>query len=67
MPTMPPTKRVDAEAKVPGLTELLREWRDDDVPFAEIAFRLRTQHEVAVTGETVRAWCGDLSEPDTAA
>lgn len=54
---MPPTKRTEAEKRCPELATLLRVWRSNDVPLAEIAWRLRTDHDIHVTAETVRKWC----------
>jgi hypothetical protein len=52
------------------LESLLREWRTDGLTFADIAHQLRTEHEITVTHETVRAWCVKLgihtATPETA-
>ena len=53
---MPPTKRADAEAKVPDLAGVLAAWKAERLPLSEQAFRLRTLHGVTVTAETVCTW-----------
>lgn len=52
-----------------GLDAWLAEQRDAGHSFTEIAYRLRADHEIIVTGETVRTWCNDLGvkTPDNAA
>lgn len=35
----------------------LRQWRAEGVSHAEIAYVLRSEHDVAVSKETVRRWC----------
>lgn len=53
------------------LEQKLRDWRDDEsqLTFSEIAVRLRLDHDIHVTDETVRRWCIDLGihEPKAAA
>lgn len=39
------------------LDQWLTEQRAADQSFAEIAYRLRTDHDIAVSAETVRTWC----------
>lgn len=51
------------------LIALLTEWRANGLTFADIAHELRTEHEITVTHETVRAWCirlGIHSGPEAA-
>jgi hypothetical protein len=43
------------------LAELLTELRTEH-SFEEMAFLLRTEHQVSVTKETVRQWCKRLDE-----
>ena len=38
------------------LAELLEQWRDEGLSYDAIAARLRFEHGVVVTGETVRVW-----------
>jgi hypothetical protein len=45
-----------------NLDAWLAEQKDAGHSFAEIAFRLRTEHQVIVTGETVRAWYKDSAQ-----
>lgn len=40
-----------------GLAAYLTEARENGQTFADIAFRLRTEHDIEVTQETVRRWC----------
>lgn len=42
-----------------GLDAFLAAARADGQTFANITFRLRTEHEIEVTQETVRRWCSD--------
>lgn len=56
---MPPTKRAEAEAVVPGLANCLAIWRYEGDTFTEIAWRLRTDYGITVSAETVRQWCAD--------
>lgn len=42
------------------LASTLQAWKDEEVSFAEMAFRLRTQHDLSVSAETVRVWATDL-------
>jgi hypothetical protein len=56
---VPPTKRADAETALPNLAGCLASWRDTGHTFAEIAWRLRTDHSITVSAETVRQWCND--------
>lgn len=46
------------------LQEKLIEWRAQDPPVSlrEITFRLRTDHDIAVSTETVRRWLQKLEE-----
>lgn len=39
------------------LTKLLTDWRDENLSYAEIAFRLRTEHQMNVSASTVMRWC----------
>lgn len=64
---MPPTKRAEAERKVPDLPAVLATWKAEGASLAEQAFRLRTLYGVTVTGETVRAWHHADNEPMDAA
>lgn len=50
-----------------NLDAWLAEQRGAGHSFAEIAYRLRSEHEVIVTGETVRTWCNDIDAPQDAA
>ena len=56
---VPPTKRADAEAILPDLTDELARLRSHGHSYADIAFVLRTDHDIVVTAETVRQWCAD--------
>jgi intein-encoded DNA endonuclease-like protein len=38
------------------LDERLREWRGAGQSYDEIVFRLRTEHDINVSSETVRRW-----------
>ena len=50
-----------------GLAAYLTEARADGDTFADIAFRLRSEHDIEVTQETVRRWCGMyVAEPTEA-
>lgn len=40
-----------------GLSDYLTTARDSGETYANIAFRLRTEHDIEVTQETVRRWC----------
>lgn len=40
-----------------GLAAFLAAARADDESHETIAFRLRTEHDLEVSGETVRKWC----------
>ena len=51
---MPPTKRAEAEAVVPGLADCLAAWRHDGDTFTESAGRRRSDHAGTVPAETVR-------------
>lgn len=42
------------------LEELLTEMRADEQSYDTIARRLHAEHDIDVTGETVRRWCIDL-------
>lgn len=41
-----------------GLTAFLAEGRANGDTFADLAYRLRSEHDIDVTQETVRRWCG---------
>lgn len=45
-----------------GLDAFLTSARSNGETFGDIAFRLRAEHDIKVTQETVRRWCGDLAE-----
>lgn len=62
---MPPTSTaVLVDRLIPGgLEPFLREARDSGETFLDIAFRLRAEHDIRVTEETVRRWCGEWLEP----
>lgn len=47
------------------LAERMRSWRDEELSFDTIAYRLR-EYGVVVTGETVRQWWLDLEKAATA-
>lgn len=40
-----------------GLHAFLSTARDNDETFAQMSYRLRAEHDVEVTQETVRRWC----------
>lgn len=40
-----------------GLDPFLRGARDNGETYAQITFRLQTEHDIEVTQETVRRWC----------
>lgn len=42
------------------LLEILTGWRNEGLSFDAIARRLETEHQIVVTGETVRNWFADL-------
>jgi intein-encoded DNA endonuclease-like protein len=63
---VPPTKRAEAETVVPGLADCLAAWRHDGDTFTEIAWRLRTDHGITVSAETVRQWCSTNDGPAAA-
>lgn len=42
------------------LAALLTGWRAEGLSHEEITGRLRSDHEIVVTSETVRRWCRDL-------
>jgi hypothetical protein len=42
------------------LAGLLTAWRSEGLTLDQMAVRMRTQHDVAVTRETLRRWCHDL-------
>jgi hypothetical protein len=48
------------------LADKLRAFRSEDPPrsFADIAYLLRSEHDIVVSGETVRRWCLDLTESE---
>lgn len=56
---VPPTKRADAEAIVPDLADELARLRNHGHSYADIAFVLRSDHDITVSAETVRQWCHD--------
>lgn len=43
-----------------GLCEFLQSRRDAGDSYATIARALHSDHDIAVTAETVRVWCSDL-------
>jgi hypothetical protein len=43
------------------LEQRITAWRAEGVSFSEIAFRLREQHEINVTAETVRRWVSQFA------
>lgn len=47
-----------------GLDAFLTDARAADQTFADIAYRLRSEHEITVTQETVRRWCADRLASD---
>lgn len=49
------------------LAEQLAAWRAEDLSFDAIARRLGAEHDIEVTGETVRRWCIDLEIPEAVA
>lgn len=54
------TLRDLADRLIPGgLDQWLLDRRRDDDSYAEIAYALRTEHDIAVSHETVRQWCQD--------
>lgn len=49
------------DAAVGGkLAEILRSYREDDLSFESIAFRLRTDHSVEVSSSTVYRWMREI-------
>jgi hypothetical protein len=42
------------------LAGLLAAWRAEGLTLDQMAVRMRTQHDVAVTRETLRRWCHEL-------
>lgn len=42
------------------LEDMLRSWRSEGETYAEIAFLLRTEHDVKVSTSMVLRWCNDL-------
>jgi hypothetical protein len=50
-----------------GLEPFLRSARDGGETFNDIAFRLRAEHDIKVTEETVRRWCGSILGPKASA
>jgi hypothetical protein len=42
------------------LETLLRQWAADDLALIDIVFRLRQDHDIKVSTETVRRWCMEL-------
>lgn len=49
-----------------GLAAYLTDARAAGETFADIAYRLRSEHDVVVTQETVRRWCGMYVEASEA-
>lgn len=45
------------------LGKMLDDWRAEGLSFPEIAFRLRTEHDIKVSDETVRRWHQRSQEP----
>lgn len=41
------------------LPKLLRKWRKQGISYQEIAFLLRSEHDVVVNGTTVMRWCNE--------
>lgn len=71
--TVPPVTRTSSfpawDRVLDGkLAAMLADWRAEEVPFAEIAHRLRVDHSIRVSAETVRRWCiaTEAVEPDEA-
>ena len=61
---VPPTKRTDAEAILPDLTDELARLRNHGHSYADIAFVLRTDHNITVTAHSAsRNACGVASDP----
>lgn len=59
----PTDTRVLIDRLIPGgLDAFLTSARSNDETFADISFRLRAEHDIKVTQETVRRWCTDLAE-----
>lgn len=65
-----PLLRALVDRAVPGgLNDFLKSRRDAGDSYATIARALHSDHDIAVTAETVRVWCNDLgicAEPATA-
>lgn len=38
------------------LDAILGEWKADGLSFAEMSYRLRSEHDITVSGETIRQW-----------
>lgn len=50
-----------------GLEPFLRAARDNDETFADITYRLRAEHDIRVTEETVRRWCAQVLDTEATA
>lgn len=69
MRDVPPRNTLDLYDRIlaGGLKPLLRQWKTEEVALDEQTHRLRTEHDVQVSRETVRRWQLALAEPDQAA
>lgn len=47
------------------LDDWLTAQRADGLSFAQIAWALRDEHDIAVTAETVRSWCDPTADTAT--
>ena len=60
-----PSVRDRADEALGGaIRAYLADGRGNGLSYADIAFRLRADHDVAVSGEAVRLWCIDLDVPE---
>lgn len=60
-----PSVRDRADEALGGnLRSHLGDERANGLSYADIAFRLRSDHGVVVSGESVRQWCIDLDVPE---
>jgi hypothetical protein len=50
-----------------GLKPFLETARGNDETFADITYRLRAEHDIRVTEETVRRWCALILDAEATA
>jgi hypothetical protein len=61
--TLPPNNaRRELVDRVLGgrLRDVLQRYRDDGLTLDEMAVRFKTDHDIKVSREALRRWCGDL-------